>query len=52
MGFDLRGCCCGGKGGPVDEERFVLDGGVWDEVVGGDLMSGEGEGVEGSEGHC
>ena len=38
VGFDLRGCCCRREGGAVDEERFVLDGGVWDELVRRDVM--------------
>jgi hypothetical protein len=30
----------------------MLDGGVWDEVVSGDMMGGEGEGMERGERHC
>ena len=30
----------------------MLDGSIWDEVVGGDMMGREGEGVERGEGHC
>lgn len=31
----------GGEGGVVVEERLVLEGGVWDEVVGGDLAGSD-----------
>lgn len=43
MGFDLRDCCCGREGGAVYEERFLLDGCVWYELVGGYVIGGESE---------
>lgn len=38
MRFDLRGGGVEGEGGAVDEDGFVLDGGVGGEAVGGDLV--------------
>lgn len=59
VGFDYGGVGGRGgvKGGMVDQEGFVLDGGVGDEVEGGDLVSGDAEILQGGEGcfrggHC
>lgn len=50
VGFD--GGCCGGcwwEGRLVDQKRFVLDGGIWCEAVGGNLVGDGFEVFEGRE---
>lgn len=54
VGFDGGGVGSGGGGGVesgvVDQERFVLDGGVRDEVDGGYLVRGDSEVLQGGKG--